>query len=57
MTVKKQKPKGSVNIDGVECELNEDGLPIGLPLDFATLQKHLAEQRNGTAKTEEDDES
>lgn len=57
MAVTKGKKNGVVKVDGVEYELNDDGLPIGLPLDFATLQKHLAEQRNGTAKTEEDDAS
>lgn len=57
MAVTKGKKSGVVNVDGVEYELNDDGLPIGLPLDFATLQKHLAEQRNGAAKTEEDDAS
>jgi len=55
MTVKKQKQKETVNIDGVEYELNEDGLPIGVPLDFATVQKHLAEKRNAESQTKEDD--
>lgn len=53
MTTKKQKPKGSVNIDGVEYELNEDGLPIGLPVDFATLQRIMSEQRNKQDSEEE----
>lgn len=57
MTVKKQKPKETVNIDGVEYELNEDGLPIGLPVDFATLQRIMTEQRNAAAATEENDAS
>lgn len=57
MTVKKQKPKETVNIDGVEYELNEDGLPIGLPVDFATLQRIMTEHRNAAAATEENDAS
>lgn len=56
MTVKKQKPK-TVEIDGVEYEINEDGLPIGLPIDFATLQRILAEQRDAATATKEDDAS
>lgn len=57
MAVTKGKKNGSVKIDGVDYDLNDDGLPIGVPLDFATIQKHLAEQRNGNAKTEEDDKN
>lgn len=53
MTVKKQKPK-TVEIDGVEYELNDDGLPIGLPVDFATLQRIMTEQRNAAATKEND---
>lgn len=57
MTVKKQKTKETVNIDDVEYELNEDGLPVGEPIDFTTLQRVLAEQRNAKSNAKEDDAS
>jgi hypothetical protein len=36
-------------------EVNEDGLIPGVEVDFQTLQRILAEQRNGTQEAKEDD--
>ena len=53
MAPTKQKPKEQPEEPVEEVTLNDDGLPAGEPVDWATLQKTLAEKRNATSK--EDD--
>lgn len=55
MAPTKQKPKDPPETPVDDAALNEDGLPPGEQVDWATLQKVLSEKRHGNAK--EDDAS
>lgn len=56
MASTKQKPK-TIEVDGVEYPVNDDGLPLGVPVDFATLQRILTEHRNDQNKHAQESEA